>query len=123
MKFILLFSLMLSPVAFAGPSVSGGSDTFVNAVKGLRPLGRVYETAEKGLLAQGYVAEQAAAVEHLPTEKAGIEIFIIRQAFQKPGCQTCGSVVIEVTGQKRNDPPPPGEKDLFQVDRVEIVQD
>ncbi len=92
-----------------------GSDTFINAVKSLYPLGTSYAEAEKNLIQQGYTPIEPAHVLHNPPVN-GIETFQIQQVFKKLSCLECKQIKIEVIGQIRTAPPPPDEKDIFHVD-------
>ena len=120
---ILASSLLLTAnVSLArGVDTSGGSNTFVEAVKTLPPLGLVFASMEKSLIAQGYAVDNnATTIERNPTGRKGLDSFEIKEILVRKDCANCLPVVLHVTGLQQNVPPTGNEPDIFQVESVTV---
>lgn len=117
---LILSLLLLAPAALAGPSVSGGSSWFVDAVKKLRPLGLAFDAAGKSLEAQGFRLSAETSVNREDSGMPSVQRFIIEEHYEN---SSSSRLLVRVKGLQRTDPPGPGDKDIFQVDSLEVVND
>lgn len=122
---VLITSVIVffSSFALAAPGVdsSGGTDTFIEAVKKLSDKGQEYRALSEHLQSLGLQSvDSKQKVEFFDSGVEGISKFLITEVYESTNGEEGPKYLVTVEGLIRNDPPSPNESDVFMVESYDI---